>query len=299
MIDLQHEAAALAALAEDARIYLRPTGFVDGPLLGPDAVVRLAGGPCWFAAVHVMARRPGQPRQVSCLVGVRDIDALIAGLREPQKVQAQRQWQALRAPRPPLDLLGGARRLPMDRPQIMGILNVTPDSFSDGGAYAGVAEAVAAGFAMADAGAAIIDIGAESTRPGAEPVWEQDEIARLTGVVEPLAAGGQLVSLDTRKAAVMRFGLAAGVAIINDVSALGHDDEALPLLSGCTVPVVLMHAQGDPRTMQDSPRYADALLDVFDWLEARLAACAAAGITLPKPSPIFPRHVEETDDAGR
>jgi dihydropteroate synthase len=166
--------------------------------------------------------------------------------------------------------------LPQDRTAIMGILNVTPDSFSDGGRHADPGIAIAAARAMAAAGADIIDIGAESTRPRATPVDTETESARLAPVLAGLA--GITWSIDTRKAAIMAQALDAGAVLVNDVSALGHDAAALALVAARGCPVVLMHAQGDPQTMQDAPRYDDVLLDVFDWLSARIAVCVAAGI---------------------
>lgn len=166
--------------------------------------------------------------------------------------------------------------LPVDRTAIMGILNLTPDSFSDGGRHADPAVAVASARAMAAAGADIIDIGAESTRPRAAAVDAATEAARLAAVLPGLA--GLKWSIDTRKAAIMAQALDAGAALVNDVSALGHDSQALALVAARGCPVVLMHAQGTPETMQDAPRYDDALLDVYDWLAARIDACVAAGI---------------------
>lgn len=175
----------------------------------------------------------------------------------------------LTAPRPTL------AGLAMDRTHVMGILNVTPDSFSDGGRHG---DPVAAARAMAAAGAAIIDVGAESTRPGAMEVDLSTERTRLAPLLGD-GLRGLTWSIDTRKAAVMDDALAAGAAIINDVSGLRHDPDALALLAARDCPVVLMHAQGTPESMQQDPRYDDALLDVYDWLEARIEALAAAGIT--------------------
>lgn len=157
----------------------------------------------------------------------------------------------------------------------MGIVNVTPDSFSDGGAGG---DPVAAARAMALAGARIIDLGGESTRPRAATVTLDEELARVAPVLAGLAGSGLTVSIDTRKAAVMAAALAAGAAIVNDVSALTHDPAALALVAARGCPVVLMHAQGTPQTMQDAPVYDDVVRDVFDWLDARIAACVAAGI---------------------
>jgi dihydropteroate synthase len=165
--------------------------------------------------------------------------------------------------------------LPAGRTAVMGILNVTPDSFSDGGRHAGAGAAEAAR-AMVAAGADIVDVGAESTRPGATDVSLSAELVRL----EPLLPGlaGLNWSIDTRKAGVMAAALDAGAALVNDVSALGHDPASLALVAARGCPVVLMHAQGTPETMQLAPHYDDVLLDVYEWLEARIAVCETAGI---------------------
>jgi dihydropteroate synthase len=169
--------------------------------------------------------------------------------------------------------------LSLDRPRIMGIVNVTPDSFSDGGRHAGTQAAIAHGLAMAAAGADIIDVGGESTRPGSEPVALAEELARVMPVIDGLRAASDVrISIDTRKAEVMRRAALAGADILNDVSALTYDPEAMAAAAESGLPVVLMHAQGDPKTMQDEPHYDDVLLDVFDYLERRVAACEAAGI---------------------
>ena len=167
---------------------------------------------------------------------------------------------------------------PPARPLIMGIVNVTPDSFSDGGRHAAAEQAIAHGLKLAAEGADILDVGGESTRPGSEGVDEGEELARVVPVIEGLAAAGHRVSCDTRKAPVMRAALKAGAAIINDVSALQYDPQSLAAMAEADCPVVLMHAQGDPKTMQLSPNYDDVALDVFDALEDRIAACVAAGI---------------------
>lgn len=161
----------------------------------------------------------------------------------------------------------------------MGIVNVTPDSFSDGGKNAETARAVAHGLQLAKEGADILDVGGKSTRPGSEGVPAGEELARVIPVIEALAAEGLRVSCDTRKADVMTAALAAGASIINDVSALTYDPASLAALAKANCPVILMHAQGDPKTMQLSPVYEHVALDVFDMLEGRIAACVAAGIS--------------------
>ncbi len=177
----------------------------------------------------------------------------------------------------PLEALG----LATDRPLVMGIVNATPDSFSDGGRHLGAGGFTAIARMVAD-GADIIDIGGESTRPGAAEVSPAAEIDRVCPLVEAAAGLGVAVSIDTRKAAVMSAALAAGAAIVNDVSAAAFDRDTIPLLAGETCPLVLMHARGTPATMQDDPRYDDVARDVTAELAERIAACAAGGIAVAR-----------------
>ena len=174
------------------------------------------------------------------------------------------------------DILG----LAMDRPRIMGILNVTPDSFSDGGETAARDTAVARAVAMVAEGADILDIGGESTRPGAATVAEVEEAARIVPVIAALRDAGITtpISVDTRKAGVARAALAAGADMVNDVSALTYDPEMADVVATARVPVCLMHAGGPPETMQDAPRYGDVSADVFDALAASVDRAVAAGI---------------------
>jgi dihydropteroate synthase len=247
-----------------ARSYLRPTGFIDAPFGHDGKFARLAGGLQFFASVEII--REDRTELVP-----------VAGIEERLGEAERAVWARLTSPRPALAL--GERVVRLDQPQVMGILNVTADSFSDGGAHEDAEVAVAAGHAMAAAGAALIDVGGESTRPGAKPVWEGDEAVRVEPVIRRLAASGTAVSVDTRKAAVMEAALAAGAAMVNDVSALTWDPRAAEVVAAAGCPVVLMHHQGDPATMQDDPRYdRPVLLEVYDWLEARIAAAVAAGI---------------------
>jgi len=168
--------------------------------------------------------------------------------------------------------------LALSKPRIMGIVNVTPDSFSDGGEAFRVADALARGRAMLAAGADILDIGGESTRPGAEPVSVTEEMDRVLPVIEGLAGEGALVSIDSRRAAVMRGAVAAGARIVNDVTALTGDADALATVAATDADVVLMHMQGEPQTMQANPSYEDAPTEIRDYLAARIEACEAAGI---------------------
>src|ERR1041384_1744521 len=162
----------------------------------------------------------------------------------------------------------------------MGVLNVTPDSFSDGGRFVAPAEAIVHGRRMLEEGAAIIDVGGESTRPGAQPVSEQEELDRVLPVLEALAKDG-ITSIDTAKPAVMRAACAAGAEMINDVTAL-RAPGALEAARDTGAALCLMHMQGAPRSMQQDPRYADVIGEVKDFLLQRAGACVAAGIPRQK-----------------
>ncbi len=181
-----------------------------------------------------------------------------------------------------LDALGGEHILPRGVPEkpplIMGIVNVTPDSFSDGGLHANTEMAVAHGRALATAGAAILDVGGESTRPGAEEVSVEEELDRVIPVIERLAAEGFIVSVDTRKPEVMEAAVQAGAAIINDVSALGFSPDAAARVAALNVPVVLMHSRGTPVDPEDPCHYAHVVLDVYDWLAEAMARAMQAGV---------------------
>src|SRR5690349_19406653 len=250
------------------RTLLRPTGFVDSPFGHDGKVARLAGGLNWFASVELLkvedSRRVSSELLPVELIESRFDDDLAA------------QWKALTSPRGALQL--GERTVRLDQPQVMGIVNATPDSFSDGGQFADAASAAEAGAEMAAQGAAIIDVGGESTRPGAKPVWEGDEIERIAPVIRQLASGGAAVSADTRKADVMTAAIEAGARMINDVSALTYDERSAGVIAASGVPVVLMHHKGPPETMQDDPRYEDVLVEVYLWLEERISAAMDAGI---------------------
>lgn len=230
--------------------HFRPIAMTDPAR--PAGALPLAGGWCWFDRAERLGR-DGRREIVAA-------DDLPGDLID-----------RLTAPRAPL------AGLTLDRPRVMGIVNVTPDSFSDGGRFDGPAAAAAEGQAMAAAGADLLDIGGESTRPGATEVPAAEERARVLPVIAALR-GVAPISVDTRKAEVAGAALAAGASVVNDVSALGFDPALAPLVARSGAPVVLMHAQGTPATMQADPRYDDVLLDVYDALAARVAAAEAAGI---------------------
>jgi dihydropteroate synthase len=165
------------------------------------------------------------------------------------------------------------------RPLVMGVLNVTPDSFSDGGRFAAPEAAAEHAMAMASAGADWLDVGGESTRPGAEPVSETEELARvLPAIAAVRAATDRPISIDTRKPGVARAAVEVGAAMWNDITALTGDPSSPEVAAALGVPVVLMHMQGDPQTMQENPRYGDAVAEVCAWLAARAEAAMAAGV---------------------
>jgi dihydropteroate synthase len=222
----------------------------------------------WFSAVELISV-DGHSRVSTELVQVEGIESRF------DDAMAE-QWLALTAARPALHI--GERTIRFDQPQVMGIVNATPDSFSDGGQFSDGNAAAEAGATMAAAGAAIVDVGGESTRPGARSIWEGDEIERVVPVIRQLASAGTAVSCDTRKADVMTAAVEAGARMINDVSALTYDARSAGVAASLNIPVVLMHHQGDPQTMQDDPRYDDVLVEVYLWLEDRIAAAVDAGV---------------------
>ena len=248
----------------DGQPYLRPAGL----LWGRDAVETveaghagwLAGGPVAFTHIEMALRHEALVSRswhsLSDLAGSDDSEII-------------KRLELITSPRPSVAGLNN------NAPAIMGIVNVTPDSFSDGGQAYDSSDAIAQGRALAAAGAQIVDVGGESTRPGADAVGLEEELARVMPVVKALCGDGLIVSIDTRKAEVMRQACAAGAKVINDVSALTHDKSSPETVRDLGVPAILMHAQGDPKTMQANPVYDDVALDVFDvldgWLDDREA----------------------------
>ena len=178
----------------------------------------------------------------------------------------------------PPHLQCGNYRLTLDRPLIMGVVNVTPDSFSDGGLYASFESAVAHARALIADGADMVDIGGESTRPGAQPVPLDEERRRILPVIEALADCGRPVSVDTRKPELMRAAIEAGASLVNDIDAL-ESEEALQSVARTQAAVCLMHKQGDPQTMQHNPSYENVVREVHDYLAQRIEAALGAGIS--------------------
>lgn len=232
--------------------YFRPIPMQD--LTRPAKARSLAGGWCWFDRVERITR--GGTRD---LLRLEDVPAEVL--------------ERISAPR------AAIAGLSFDAPRIMGILNVTPDSFSDGGDFTAPQTALKHARGMVADGADILDIGGESTRPGADIVPNNVEISRTAPVISAIRSDMQTpVSTDTRNANVAAAAIRAGADLINDVSALSHDAQMLTVALDTTVPVCLMHAQGVPKTMQTAPSYDDVLLDVYDYLDARISTAIKAGI---------------------
>ena len=234
------------------------------------AALPLAGGPLGFGSVEVSAWN-GATAPRRAVAGIDAFRRWADG--EPEDAGDAALAALARITRGRAGIAG----LDWTRPRIMGVVNVTPDSFFGGGRHATPEAAIAHGRALHAAGADILDVGGESTRPGAAPVAEADEIARVIPVVRALAAKGARVSVDTRHGAVMRAAAEAGACLLNDVAALSlPGSREAAAASG--LPVVLMHADADPRTMQDDPRYAAPALEVFRYLERRIDEAVRAGI---------------------
>ena len=255
----------------DNRLWLRPLSIAPLSELAATPpeyeYLLLAGGPLGFTHLDMVTRRDE---------GYIAARVTIEGARQIAGEAAEAQLEALSRPR------AAFAGLEMDRPHIMGIVNVTPDSFSDGGRFLGAEAAIAHGRQMAAAGATILDIGGESTRPGAEPVTREEELARITPVISALSADGHLISADTRHAAVMGPAMGAGARVINDVSGFTEDGAAEVMAKAhaetSDVCAIAMHMQGTPATMQDNPRYGFAPVEVFEVLSDHIDRLVAAGL---------------------
>ncbi len=259
------------------KLYIRPIGFCSGPQAENGNAVRLAGGMIYAHRFAVILRRDGMIAE-RWLCSPETVTEVFAKLPEEVGTEAELQWSNLRMAHPALQL--GERTIQLDQPQIMGILNVTPDSFSDGGAFLDDPEAGRAhAAAMQEAGAAIIDIGGESTRPGAKATWEGEESDRVLPAIAYCAAMGAAVSIDTRRAGVMEAALDAGAALVNDVSGLQFDPRSIELVAARGCPVVIMHAPGKGDDLHAEGNYDNVVFDVFDALKARRDAAIAAGIS--------------------
>lgn len=260
------------------RLYLVPIGIAAGA--AAEAAVAsgnawpLAGGPLLFTGLSVVLRDGEQVVEAAAPLA----EVLEWSVQQGPAVanHVARLIHRIGAARPEFAGLG------LDRPQVMGIVNTTPDSFSDGGNFLDPGAAISHGLALLEAGADLLDIGGESTRPGAAPVEPDEERRRVLPVIRALAERGAVVSVDTRHAPTMAAAVEAGATIVNDVTALAGDPAAIATVAAAGVSAVLMHMQGEPGSMQASPAYDFAPLDVYDALAERVAACEAVGIRRAK-----------------
>lgn len=270
----------LEACGPDARLYLKPVGLVDSPQWHAGKNLQLNNSLVWFSQIEYLIVEAGKAN-LRGLVNITQWPEWSKDLPEPLAIRAATLFANLTRQHDPLNC--GERTIRFDQPHVMGILNITPDSFSDGGKHQDdPGMAAEAGLAMTVAGASILDIGGESTRPGADPVWEGDEIKRVVPVIERLAHCGAVISIDTRKAAVMEAAIAAGAHLINDVSALLHDKRSLEVAGVSGLPVVLMHAPSSGKNPHKSDGYGNIVTDTLDWLEQRIADVVAAGFEREK-----------------
>jgi dihydropteroate synthase len=256
---------------EAPRRYLLPRALLRGAAaeraFAAGLALPLAGGPIRFTAMEIAERRAGEkgsrrPLPLSAVMsrvfdGAAGLSSLMDGLMVPRQA-----WAGFE----------------LAKPLIMGVVNVTPDSFSDGGDFATPQTAIAQGIRLAEHGADIVDVGGESTRPGAREISAEEELARTIPVVKTLAERGLVVSIDTRHATVMTAAVAGGARIINDITALTGDPASVAAAARSNAAIVLMHMQGEPRTMQADPHYADTTLDLLDYFDERLQTLEKAGI---------------------
>lgn len=256
-------------------VYLYPISFVTGPQEVDGDAVRL-GGTMAYASEFVLVMRVDGVLVERIITTPSGMDEAFGLLPDVMARDAAQQYANYRKVHAPLQL--GGRTIRLDQPQVMGILNVTPDSFSDGGINDDPQIGRDHAAAMLEAGAAIIDIGGESTRPGAAATFEDEEIRRVVPAVEYCAAMGAAISVDTRRAGVMEAALKAGAHMINDVSAMRYDPRTTDLIASHGCPVVLMHAPGAGEDLHAGGQYKDAASEVYDFLKLARARAIAAGI---------------------
>ncbi len=259
----------------ETAIDLRPVGVIQGDLADEccedGSALPLAGGPLAFTACELF------------VAGKDEVSIYFAALGDLTDWAERRGPATLHAVSHRLELLSLDRAdfagLPLDRPRLMGVVNVTPDSFSDGGDFFDAGSAISHGKSLIEAGADLLDIGGESTRPGSAPTSLEDELARILPVIEGLAGCGVPLSIDTRRGAVMDAALESGATVVNDITALGDDPDAADIVARHGASVILMHMRGRPRDMQAEPFYDHAPHKILQYFKDRVAVCKQAGIS--------------------
>ena len=269
----------MAAKINTDKIYVQPLGLVRGPIHCDRVFKNLTGGNIYFAAVRIISRtKQGLEEKIVSIV---DLDNFFKKKSTTVAEKIKTILNNIESPRGALMLNNGSV-IGWKKPVIQGVLNVTPDSFSDGGQYSDIELARPHAHEMISAGADIIDIGGETTKPGAQSVSIKSEKDRVLPVIKNLATLNFPLSIDSRNAEVMNDAIQNGAHIINDVSALGHDLKSIGVVKKEDVPIILMHAQGTPEIMQNNPQYSHILLDIYDYLESRIKMCIDAGIDKKK-----------------
>lgn len=265
---------------QNYKIYIEPLGMSRGLTTSEDCFRELNNSKIYYSALKIIFKDQNKLEQEIVLVN--KLDEYLSKLSNDKKVKILSLLENLDREREPLKLKGGLE-ISFDKPIIQGVLNITPDSFSDGGIFNDFGRAIEQVDNMIDNGATIIDVGGESTKPGAKPVSIEEEINRVLPVIKAITDKNNIpVSIDSRNSIVMREALNSGAHIINDVSALEHDAESLKVAQIKDVPIILMHAQGSPETMQEKPDYKCVFLEIYDYLEERIKFCTQHGISKNK-----------------
>jgi len=262
-------------------ICVRPIGFLNGSIAqnmsDSGMAVLLAGGPTAFLYVELIFREENGLFTKS-ICSIKDLKNKTINLSD---VNLYLVFDVLENISQPKQLcLGSKLKRFEDKPIVMGVINVTPDSFSDSAISYNTESAISCALELYKSGADIIDVGGESTRPGASSVTVEEEIQRVLPVVDALVEAGIPVSIDTRNSKVMNRAIAAGVSLVNDVSAFTHDPNSLAVIADSDVGVIVMHMQGTPETMQIAPQYNNGVvIDIYDYLSNRITACMEFGVT--------------------
>jgi dihydropteroate synthase len=261
------------------KFYIKPLGIFRGLTVSDGRFLKICGTELLCSALKIISRKSNEI--LSEVVLVENLNDYLEAQSDEVRASLTKLITAMSEKRMDLSLKNDLK-INFDKPIIQGVLNVTPDSFSDGGTYADVRLAISGARKMIEKGAVILDVGGESTKPGANPVTLSEEMKRVIPVIESLSATETPISIDSRNAAVMHAAIEAGADIINDVSALEHDPQSLNVVVETKAPVILMHVQGSPEHMQDNPNYQNAVLDIYDYLEERIANCISSGVAKEK-----------------
>lgn len=258
------------------KIYLEPLGITRGLTASGKYFRKLQNSEAYYSHLKIIKRNSQSVHHE--IISVTELDDYFSKINENDKREVQKLIENIERIREPLELKNGLK-FDFKNPIIQGVLNVTPDSFSDGGEFNEFGSAMDQISAMISDGADIIDIGGESTKPGAKAVTIDEELSRVIPVIKNIKNKKIPISIDSRNIQVMKMAMKSGAHIINDVSALEYDVDSVNIVRGENVPIILMHSQGTPETMQDNPDYQCVYLDIYDYLEERIEHCVKNGIS--------------------